>query len=54
VDLIVVDGAKRDSEFIADLEAEPSRLRVAQVMCVGGRAPADEARFGGNKAEMLF
>ena len=43
MDLIVVDGAKRDSEFIADLEAEPSRLRMAQVMGMRGCASADGA-----------
>ena len=42
VDVVVVDGAERNGKFVADFKAEPSRLSMPQVMCVGGRAAADE------------
>ena len=50
----MVDGAERNREFVADLKAEPSRLRVAHMVRVRGRASADEARLAGDKAQMLF
>lgn len=43
VDVVVVNGAKRDGELIANLQAEPSDLRITNMMRVGGRTPADEA-----------
>ena len=54
VDVVVVDGAKRDGELIADFQAKPFGLRVAQVVGVRGRAAADQARLTGNEAQMLL
>jgi hypothetical protein len=34
VDLMVVNGAKRNGELIADLQTEPFRLRVTYVVRV--------------------
>jgi hypothetical protein len=34
VNLMMVDGAERNRELVADLQAEPARLRVADVMRV--------------------
>ena len=53
VDVVMVDGAKRHGELIADLETQPSGLRVADVVRVRRHPPADEARLAGDEAEML-
>ena len=37
----VVDGAERHGEFIAHFERKPSRLRIANMMGMGGGAAAD-------------
>jgi hypothetical protein len=50
VDVVVVDGAKRHGEFIADLQAQLSWLCAAHVMRLRGRTSADEARLAGNEA----
>ena len=36
VNAVVVNGAERNSEFIAHFHTEPARLRVAHMMSVGG------------------
>jgi hypothetical protein len=50
VDMVMVDGAERYRELIGDLQAEPTRLRVADVVGVGRRAPADQTRLTGHEA----
>src|SRR6476646_6217518 len=42
MDVVVVDGAKRNGELIAHLQTEPLGLRVAYVVRVRGSAPTDE------------
>ena len=46
--------AKRDSIFVADLLAEPPRLRKTQMVRVAGLAAADQARLYCHKAQVLF
>src|SRR4029078_12897465 len=41
----MVCAAKRDSEFVAHLEAQAAWLHEAKVMRIGGFAGADEARL---------
>ena len=50
----MVNSAKRHREFITDFKTQALGLRVAHVMRVRGRAPADEARLTCDKAEMLL
>jgi hypothetical protein len=45
--------AERDREFVADLLAEPARLRKAQMVRVAGLAAADDAGRFGHKAQVL-
>ena len=54
VDVVVVNGAKRDGELVADLQTKAFRLRVTHVVRVRGRAAADKARLGGDEANMLL
>ena len=46
--------AKRDSVFVADLLAEPPRLRKTQMVRVAGLAAADQAGLFGYKAQVLL
>src|SRR6185437_8462510 len=46
----MVDGAKRDRPFVADLAPERARLGEAQMVSLAGRAATDEAGEGGDKA----
>jgi hypothetical protein len=54
VDVVVVNGAEGNREFITDFKAEALGLRVAHVVSVGGRAPTNQARLTCYKAEMLL
>ena len=54
VDLMVVDGAKRNGELIADLSGSSPWIARSDVVRVRGQAPADEARLTGDEAEMLL
>jgi hypothetical protein len=54
VDVVVVNGTERDCELVAHLQAESSRLRVADVVRMRGRASADETRLTCDKAQMLL
>jgi hypothetical protein len=54
VNLAVMGSTKRHGEFIADLEAEPPGLRVANVVRVRRRAAANRARLTGDEAEVLL
>ena len=54
VDLVVVDGAQRHGELIADLERNAPRLGVANMMCMRRSAAANNAWLLGDKAEMLL
>jgi hypothetical protein len=49
-----VAAAQRHDEFITDLAAERPRLRKAQVVRIGRRAAADQARLPGDKPQMLL
>ena len=50
--LPVMTSAERDSELVADFEAERSGLRKAKMMRVTGLPPADEAGLRGHKSQM--
>src|SRR5262245_47911953 len=50
----VVDGTQRHGKLVAHLERYPSQLSIANMMGVSRRAPADDARLLGHKAEVLF
>jgi hypothetical protein len=47
-------AAKRDRKFIADLLAEPTRLRKTQVVRIARLAPADEAGLLRHEPKMLL
>ena len=46
VDVVMVDGAKRHGELIANLETQPFGLRVTYVVRVRRHPPADEGKAG--------
>ena len=52
--LLMVDGAERYREFIADLEPEAPGLGEANVMGVARRSPANETGLLCDKAQMLL
>ena len=52
--LLMVNGAERDREFVADLEPKAPRLGEADVMGVARRSPANETRLLGDVAQMLL
>ena len=54
MNLVVVGGAERHGEFIADFQAQPTGLRVANVVRVRRRAAANRARLAGDEAEVLL
>ena len=54
VDVVVMGSAKWNGELIADLQAEPSRLRIAHMVRVRGRASADETRLARDEAQMVL
>ena len=52
--LLMVNGAERYGEFVADLEPKTSGLCKADVMGVAWRSPANETRLLGHEAQMLL
>ena len=50
----VMDPAERDNELVADLAAQRTRLREAQVVGIGRFPPAHETGLLGDKPEVLF
>src|SRR5262245_61414492 len=50
----VMNCAKRNYEFIADLKTQPPRLGVANVMGLRRRSTANQARLTRDKSQMLF
>ena len=50
----VMDGAERHGELVADLQAQPPRLRVLKMMGVGRPPAADQPRLARHVAEMLL
>ena len=52
--LLMVDGAERYGEFVADLEPKASGLGEADVMGVARRSPANETGLLGHEAQMLL
>ena len=54
VDLAVMEPADRHGKLVADLSPERSRLGKAQVMGVGRRATAHEARLGRDEPAVFF
>ena len=52
--LTMMSAAKRDSEFIANFHAQCAWLRKTQMMGIAGLTPANNARLGGDKAQMRF
>ena len=52
--LLMVNGAERYGEFIADLEPKALGLGEADVMGVARRSPANETGLLGHKAQMLL
>ena len=51
--LVVVDGAKRHGELVADLQGQASWLGVADVMRMRRGAAANHTGLSCNKAQML-
>src|SRR5260370_40931060 len=49
----MMDSTERHGELVAHRAAERTRLREAQVMWIGGFAPADEAGVGGDEPQVL-
>ena len=54
VDLAVMKPANRHGELVADLSPERTGLGKAQVMWVGWRAAAHEARLGRDEPTVLL
>src|SRR5262249_1768575 len=54
MDVVMGCGAKRTCELVPDLQPEPARLRVADVVSIRGRASADHARLTRHKTQMLL
>ena len=52
--LLMVDGAERDREFVADFEPKAPGLGEADVMGVAWRSPANETRLPCHEAQMLL
>ena len=52
--LLMVNGAERYGEFVADLEPNTSGLCKADVMGVAWRSPANETRLPRHEAQMLL
>ena len=52
--LLMVNGAERYREFVADLEPKALGLGEADVMGVARRSPANETGLLGHKAQMLL
>ena len=53
VQFAVVQSADWDGEPVADLPPHRSLLSELEVMGIGRRAPAEEARLSGDKLQML-
>ena len=49
-----MQAAQWNREFVADLAAEGELLGEAHVVRLGGLAPANQARSGGNVLEVIF
>ena len=54
MDLTVVAPAQRYGELIAHFSPERAVLREAQVMGIGGSAPADQAGLFNHEFDMVF
>jgi hypothetical protein len=54
VQIAVMEPADRDRIFIADLSAESTRLREANVMHFRGRPAADDAGLGGDELAVFL
>jgi hypothetical protein len=54
VQLAMVDTAKRDSEFVADLAAEGARLHETEMMRIAGLPTAHQTRQGRDEVEVFF
>jgi hypothetical protein len=52
--LLMMDGAERYGEFIADLEPSAPGLRKADVMGMAWGSPANETRLLRDEAQMLL
>ena len=52
--LLMVNGAERYREFVADLEPKAPGLGEADVMGVARRSPANETGLLGHEAQMLL
>ena len=52
--LLMVNGAERYREFVADLEPKALGLGEADVMGVARRSPANETGLLGHEAQMLL
>ena len=54
VELSVMASAKWHGEFVADFEAQRSRLCKLQVMRIGGQISTDKAGLRSNKPQVRF
>src|SRR6516165_6324433 len=54
VQLAMVDTAKRDSEFVADLAAEGARLHETEMVRIAGQPTAHQTRQGRDEVEVFF
>src|SRR6266699_6550966 len=54
MELAVVQAAERNREFVADLAPQGALLGEAQVVRLGGLAPANEAGSGSDVIQMLL
>src|SRR6476659_9525308 len=52
--LLMVDGAERDCEFVADLEPKALGLGKSDVMRMARRSPTNKTGLLGHKAQMLL
>ena len=52
--LSVMAATKRHSKFVADLQAQGSRLCELQVMGIGRLPSTDKTGLGSNETEMAF
>jgi hypothetical protein len=50
----MMSAAERHDEFVADLAAQRAPMGKAQVMWIGGRASADQARLSGDEPRVLL
>ena len=50
----VMNGAERNSEFVAYFQGKSSRLGIANMMCLGRDATADDTWLLGDKAKVFL